>query len=330
MNTAVKKIVKSNEFFMFAIILVMFCIFGLINPAFFSTANLFDLSRSMVETGILALGCQVVMISGGIDLSFMAIGVFAMHTVSKYMGMYWNDAPFILLALMGAAIGLVLGLFNSLFIAKFKLPPFIVTLGTTNIFKGLCLVFIGSRQINVLPASMVEFSKNNIVSLQADHGMANLHVGVLILVVLTVLTSYMMNKTRLGRSIYCVGGSEASAQRVGLNTVAILAFCYAFLGAIAGMTGVMHASYQRMSDPFDMIGGELTVIAAVTIGGPRVGGGYGSTAGTMLGVLLLTMINNSLVMLKIPTFWQQAVTGMIIILGTIMQIYRYKRSLKNA
>jgi simple sugar transport system permease protein len=112
--------------------------------------------------------------------------------------------------------------------------------------------------------------------------------------------------------------------------VAILAFAYAFLGALAGMTGVMHASFQRMSNPFDMIGGELTVIAAVTIGGPRVGGGHGSTSGTLLGVLLLTMINNSLVMLKIPTFWQLAVTGMIIILGTIMQIYRYKRSLKNA
>ena len=83
MNSTVKKIAKSNEFFMFAIILVMFCIFGLVNPAFFSTANLFDLARSMVETGILALGCQVVMISGGIDLSFMAIGVFAMHTVHK-------------------------------------------------------------------------------------------------------------------------------------------------------------------------------------------------------------------------------------------------------
>ena len=330
MNSTMKKIVKSNEFFMFAIILVMFCIFGIINPAFFSVANLFDLSRSMVETGILALGVQVVMISGGIDLSFMAIAVFAMHTVSKYMGMYWNDAPFILLVLMGAVIGLVLGLFNSLFIAKFKLPPFIVTLGTTNIFKGLCLVFIGSRQINNIPASMIDFSKTNLISVQAEQGMANLHIGVLILVVLALLTSYMLNKTRLGRSIYCVGGSEASAQRVGLNTVAILAFCYAFLGAIAGMTGVMHASFQRMSNPFDMIGGELTVIAAVTIGGPRVGGGYGSPAGTMLSVLLLTMINNSRVMLQIPTFWQLAVTGMIIILGTIMQIYRYKRSLKNA
>ena len=328
MNSTMKKIVKSNEFFMFAIILVMFCIFGIINPAFFSVANLFDLSRSMVETGILALGVQVVMISGGIDLSFMAIAVFAMHTVSKYMGMYWNDAPFILLVLMGAVIGLVLGLFNSLFIAKFKLPPFIVTLGTTNIFKGLCLVFIGSRQINNIPASMIDFSKTNLISVQAEQGMANLHIGVLILVVLALLTSYMLNKTRLGRSIYCVGGSESSAERVGFKPFMVLLFVYAFAGAISGMTGVMHASYQRMSNPFDLVGRELNVIAAVVLGGPRVGGGYGNTVGTLLGVLLLTLVENSLVMLKVPTFWQDAVVGVIIIVGTATQIYRYKKSKK--
>ena len=103
---------------------------------------------------------------------------------------------------------------------------------------------------------------------------------------------------------------------------------YAFAGAISGMTGVMHASYQRMSNPFDLVGRELNVIAAVVLGGPRVGGGYGNTVGTLLGVLLLTLVENSLVMLKVPTFWQKAVVGVIIIVGTATQIYRYKKSKK--
>jgi simple sugar transport system permease protein len=132
----------------------------------------------------------------------------------------------------------------------------------------------------------------------------------------------------LGRKIYCVGGNPASSERLGFNNAAVLLFVYAFAGALAGTVGVMHASFQRMSNPFDLVGGELNVIAAVVIGGPRVGGGYGNTVGTMLGVLLITLINNSLVMLKIPTFWQKATIGFIIIAGTAAQLYRYKKNLK--
>ena len=98
------------------------------------------------------------------------------------------------------------------------------------------------------------------------------------------------------------------------------------MGTLAGLSGLLHASFQRMSNPYDMVGNELNVIAAVVIGGPRVGGGYGNTVGTILGVLLITMVNNSLVMLRIPTFWQKAVVGLVIILGTAIQIFRYRAS----
>ena len=314
-----RKIVKSNEFFLFAVIAVMCVIFGLISPSFFTVKNLFDVLKSMVETGILAMGCLVVMISGGIDLSFMAIAVFAMHTVSRLFGLYWNDAPMVLLLLCGMLIGILLGLFNSIFIAKFNLPPFITTLGTSNIIKGFLLAFIGSKQFNKIPAAM-----------PTDEGNANLHVGVIILLAVAAVTSLLLNKTMLGRSIYCVGGSPASSERIGLKNIGILMFVYAFAGAIAGSVGIIHSSFQRMSNPFDLVGGELNVIAAVVLGGPQVGGGYGNVTGTLLGVLLITLINNSLVMLKIPTFWQSAATGLIIILGTVAQMYRYKRSQRAA
>lgn len=321
-----QKIGKSNEFFLFAIIAVMCVVFACINPAFISLANIFDILKSMVETGVLAMGCLVVMISGGLDLSFMAVAVFAMHTICRFFGQYWNGAPILVLFVVGAVIGVLLGMFNSIFIAKFRLPSFIVTLGTSNIIKGVLLAFIGSKQINKIPAAMVAFSKNNLVTVESAEGNANLHVGVLVLVAVVALTSFLLSKTMLGRRIYCIGGNPSSSERVGFNNTATLVFVYAFAGALAGIAGVMHASFQRMSNPFDMVGGELNVIAAVVLGGPRVGGGYGNTVGTMLGVLLITLINNSLVMLKIPTFWQKATIGAIIIIGTIAQIYRYKRS----
>ncbi len=326
---SLKKVVKTNEFFLFAIIVVMCVVFGAINPAFFSLANIFDISRSLVETGIFAMGALVVMISGGIDLSFMAIALFAMHSISRFGGEYFADAPFWLLLVMGLAIGAVLGMMNAVFVGKFKLPAMIITLGTSNIIKGICQAFIGARQLTKIPKSMITFSRFNILSLDTpDGGKANLHFGVLILLAVILLTTFILKKTTLGRSIYCVGGSESSAERVGFKPFLVLLFVYAFAGAISGMGGVMHAAYQRMSNPFDLVGRELNVIAAVVLGGPRVGGGYGNTVGTLLGVLLLTLVENSLVMLKVPTFWQDAVVGIIIIVGTATQIYRYKKSKK--
>jgi simple sugar transport system permease protein len=324
----IREAIKTNEFFLFSIIAVMSVIFAFINPMFFSINNLFDILKSMVEMGILAMGSLMVMISGGIDLSFMAIGVFAMHTVVKYFGEYYNAAPMVLLLVSGAFIGVLLGMFNSVFIAKFKLPSFIVTLGTGNIIKGVLLAFIGSKQINKLPRELINFSKNNLITIATRHGNANLHIAVLLLAAMVLITSLLLSRTLLGRKIYCVGGNPASSERLGFNNAAVLLFVYAFAGALAGTVGVMHASFQRMSNPFDLVGGELNVIAAVVIGGPRVGGGYGNTVGTMLGVLLITLINNSLVMLKIPTFWQKAAIGFIIIAGTAAQLYRYKRNLK--
>lgn len=323
------KIVKTNEFFLFVIIVALCLVFGAINPAFFSLTNIFDISRSLVETGIFAMGSLVVMISGGIDLSFMAIALFAMHSIARFGGTYFPDAPFWALLLIGVVIGALLGMMNAVFVGKFKLPAMIVTLGTSNIIKGFCQSFIGARQLNNIPSSMIAFSRFNILSLEtADGGRANLHFGVLILLAVILVTTFILKKTTLGRSIYCVGGSESSAERVGFNPFLVLLFVYAFAGAISGMGGVIHASYQRMSNPFDLVGRELNVIAAVVLGGPRVGGGFGNTVGTLLGVLLLTLVQNSLVMLKVPTFWQDAVVGIIIIVGTATQIYRYKKRKK--
>lgn len=322
-----KTILQSSEFFLLMVIMVIFVLFGFVNTAFFSLGNLFDIAKSMVETGILAMGCLVVLISGGLDLSFMAVAVFAMHSVSLFFGRHFHEVPLLLLLLCGMLIGAAVGLINSFFIAKLRLPSFIVTLGTSNVISGLCLAFIGSKQYNNIPSSMIDFSRWNIISVEnASGGKSNLHGSVIVLLAVVLLTSFLLRKTMLGRKIYCVGGNPVSSSRIGIQNAWILVFVYCFMGAIAGLTGILHVCFQRMSNPYDLVGNELNVIAAVVIGGPRVGGGYGNTTGTILGVLLITMINNSLVMLRIPTFWQKAVVGMIIIIGTAVQILRYRRN----
>ena len=272
----IKKLLKTNEFFLFMVIVLFCVVFGFINPAFFSLGNWFDILKSMIETGILAMGVLVVLISGGFDMSFMAVAVFAMHLICLYFGKYVNDAPLWFLLLCGMAVGMILGVCNSFFVAKCKLPPFIVTLGTSNIISGLCLAFIGSKQVNNIPAALISFSRWNVISVEnAAGGRANLHGGIIILAVAAVLTTILLSKTMLGRSIYCLGGNPFSCIRVGFQNNKIIVFVYAFMGTLAGLSGLLHASFQRMSNPYDMVGNELNVIAAVVIGGTGVGGGKG-------------------------------------------------------
>ena len=120
----------------------------------------------------------------------------------------------------------------------------------------------------------------------------------------------------LGRGIYAIGGDEASAQRAGFNVPGIKMFIYCFVGALAGVTGIARISMMVYADPTSMLGMELTVIAAVVLGGTRVTGGLGSLTGTMLGVALMTVLANSLILIGIPTYWTRVFTGAVIIVGT--------------
>jgi simple sugar transport system permease protein len=120
----------------------------------------------------------------------------------------------------------------------------------------------------------------------------------------------------LGRSIFAMGGSREAAARIGINVVGLQYFVYGFVGVLSGLAGIIHASLARVANPFDLVGLELSVIAAVVLGGARLSGGYGTITGTLLGVALIVVINNSLIMLGIPSTWQNVVIGLLILLGT--------------
>lgn len=312
-----KNFLNKTEFLVGLTLVVMSLIIGIINPAFFSIANLFDILRSATVIGIFAMGVLIVIISGGVDVSFTAIGIFGLYVTVKLLKNWQFEGSVVVALAIAGAIGLVLGLINGFLISRFRLPTLIVTLGTSALFQGFMLFFIGSDYIRDIPAGMAKFSMANLITItQVDGSKSNLHAGVLILVAAAVIVFILLKYTMLGRGIYALGGSRESAERAGFNIRKIEFTIYGFVGLLSGIAGVTFGSLMRQANPFSIVGTELDVIAAVVLGGASITGGRGSVIGALLGVLLITVMNNSLILLGIPSDWQKAVVGIILIIGT--------------
>jgi simple sugar transport system permease protein len=309
------------------VLVVAMLVIGSINPAFWDASNLFSLLRANVITGILALGVLVVMLSGGIDVSFPAFAIAAMYLTIKGMIALGYDGvvvPFIASTL----IGLCLGLVNALFVHKLRMIPLIVTLGTGTAVRGFLLGAVGASQINIdrMPPSLIAFARTDLLQVPTAGGQhAGLSAMVLIYLALALCVHLLLRHTLVGRSIYALGGGEEAARRLGFSVAATRTVIYALAGALAGFTGLLHGSMIWIANPHDMVGMELDVIAAVVLGGASIFGGRGSVLGTMLGVFTLVMVTNSLIIMHIDTTWQRVVVGLIVIAATAATSWRDRR-----
>jgi len=315
-----------------AVVIVLFCILAAVSdPNFLSVTTLSDLLRASIVLGILAIGAMLVLISGGIDVSFTAVAVSAMYMTTKFALAFWPEMPWYLIFTLSVLLGAGLGAINGLFIAGFGLPTLIVTLGTLSVFRGFLLTFVGSDRISALPPDMREFSRMVIARGTTEGGdFYNLPWSLAALVFVVALTGFILHKTMLGRSIFAIGGSVESARRIGINVRQTQFFVYVYVGALAGLAGILHGSMNRMADPFSLVGLELSVIAAVVLGGARLIGGYGTITGTLLGVALIVLVQNSLIVIGIPSTWQSVTIGLLILLGTGLPAYQAKRAAARA
>ena len=322
------ELLTRNEVLVALIIVVLSAIIWAINPAYLSTANIFRTVRSGIVIGILAMGVMVVLISGGIDVSFMAIAIFSLYSTTKILMWMGYTGPFEVAFLIGGGIGLLLGLFNGFFIAIFRLPTLIVTLGTLSLFRGFMLFFIGSTHISDVPEPMKNYYRAFLLEFTppSGRGMVNLHATVLILVIAAIVCYLLLRYTTLGRGIYAMGGDREAAARAGFNIRRIQFFIYGFAGMIYGVAGVTFGVLQRPVNPFDLVGNELEVLAAVVLGGASIMGGRGGVIGTLLGVLLITIVSNNLVMVGIPSDWQRVMIGALLIIGMAIPAIQAQRS----
>lgn len=307
---------RHPELFTVILIVAVSGVVGSINPNFFEWSTVFDILRSSTVTGLFALGVLIVLAAGGIDVSFTAIAALCMYSITKGVLGFWPQAPFFLILLGGAAIGTLLGAANGYLIHRLKAPSLIVTIGTQYFLRGFLLTFVGTVFFMVIPQSMDGFGRIALLNYTSAGGAtAILPASVLVLAVAAALTWFLLKRTLMGRAIYAMGGSLAIAERLGYNLRVVHIFVFGYVGLLAGVGGIVHASTIRLANPFDLVGTEMDVIAAVVLGGARITGGTGTVTGTLLGVVLVTLINNVLILAGVPSTWQKAVIGAFILLA---------------
>ena len=323
-----KSLLTSTQMILLYVIVVFCLVVGIRQPAFFSPATVITICRAGIFTMCFALCEMVVLISGGIDVSFPAIGCVAM-----YVPMYIiNRVPPIDSALfafgLAILIGLLFGLLNGFLASILRLPPLIATLATSSIASGGVVTLLGTREFTTLPDSLQAIYNTNIITYTAPETGFTYLLNVLFLVpVLACLgVAWMLRYTMLGRGLYAIGGDKNAARVAGFNVRRLQFFAYTFSGVLPGATAMMYTVLMHSSTTSALMGDEMIVIAACVIGGVRITGGHGGVLGVVLGVVLITLVQNNLNMLGIPTSWQTFVVGLIILLGTVITSWQAKRS----
>lgn len=321
----IQRLRGNRELLLALLILALAAIFTVAAPEFLSLSHLFGIGRSAVVIGLMSLGMLLVLITGGIDVSVSATAVASMYIATVALGEIGYEGPFVLGALAACVLGGLFGLVNAILVTALKLPSLIVTLGTLTLFRGGLLAFVGTDRIRELPAQMTEFSRSQLFTVPTDGRPAAFHVSVLVLILIAVGLAAALRWTTWGRSMYAVGDNERAAVRLGVTVTRVRFTAFVLAGVLAGLAGMMSGALNRAADPFTIVGTEMEALAAVVLGGAAVTGGRGSVLGTMLGVLLITTVGASLVLIEIPTDWRQAFVGLFLLLGVGIPALRQRR-----
>lgn len=327
-NNKLKQNLTGTKMILVYIIVVFCLIVGLRQPAFFSPATIINVSRAAIFTMCFALCEMIVILSGGIDVAFPAIGCAAMYIpmyIINRVNHIDNAAYAFFLAIL---IGLIFGLLNAVLVSLLRIPPLIATLATSSIVSGGMVTVLGTREFTTLPKSLQAIYNINIITYTAPGTGLKYVLNVLVLVpiIACILIHIMLKYTMLGRGLYAIGGSENAARVAGFNVRRLQFFAYTFSGVFTGITAMIYNILMHSATTSALMGDEMITIAACVIGGVRITGGYGDVLGTVLGVLLITLVQNNLNMLGIPTSWQTFVVGVVILAGTILTSWQAKRA----
>jgi len=317
------RIKGNSQLTLLVLLVVIWLVFGIVNPQILTLANFFSLSRAAIVPAIFALAEMIMMALGCVDISYaMIASVSAYGTFYLWNRNGWTDGSIVPIFLCAIAIAMLLELINWFFIDRIDLNSFIVTLGVQSLLKGFLLAFVSTAYIYTLPSPIQRFGLSYLGKALSKDGIESvLHSSVIIVAVLYLAMNFIMERTKFGREIYAIGGDVDSARRVGINVSRVRLCSMLLVGVICAIGAVLHDALSRASMPLptDYVGRELNSIAAVVIGTGGSKKAKGIVTGTLLGVLLLQTISTNLVMLGVPSFWQQAVSGIIILAGMIVQ-----------
>ncbi len=281
---------------------------------FVTVKNLFNVLRQISTNLLLACGMTMVIILGGIDLSVGSVialsGVLAAGGVVRY------NLPIVPAMFLGVLIGIIFGLFNGFVISKTTIPPFIVTLATMNIARGLAGVYTGGSPVRVVTKEWQWIGAGYAFGVP---------VPVIIMIIVFIISLLIINRTKMGRYIYAVGGNNLAATYSGINVSKVKFFVYTYSGIMAGIAGIILASRMYSGQPTAGEGAEMDAIAAVVVGGTSMAGGSGKLGGTLIGALIIGILNNGLNLMNVNSFWQTVVKGIVILLAVTIDFFRNRK-----
>jgi ribose/xylose/arabinose/galactoside ABC-type transport system permease subunit len=304
---------------------LMALVLTILQPAYFPTpGNLTNIARQVSVNALLALGQLLVILTAGIDLSVGSVMALSMVVLAL---LSHAGAPS-LLALAGALlVGLIFGVMNGWGLTKLRLPhPFIVTLATLNIARGITFLISNGVPISGLPPVLRFLGGADIPLYETADQRVGLPVSLFVVLALYIAVSIFLRRTRTGRYIYAVGGNAQAASYAGVNVDRVLNTVYILCALLASAAGILLAGRTNSGYPNAGQGAELDAIAAVIIGGASFFGGRGTVLGTLAGVLIMGLLRNGLNLMNVSAFWQMVVIGVVIVLAVYVDVLRRRGS----
>ncbi len=283
-------------------------------PSFLKGENLLNIANQITVVSILAVGMTVVIITGGIDLSVGSLIALAAVVTTLLIrdhagGTQAAPGALVLCSLAGVLLCALVGLFSGVMVASFRIPPFIATLAVMQVANGLAYILAKGQSIYEVPDSFAWLGRGQ--------GWFSIPHAVLLMAMIYLAAHILMSRTTLGRRLYAVGGNAEAARLSGVSVGAVLLFAYTFCGALAGLGGVLLASQLKSGSPAYGASYELYVIAAVVVGGASLSGGEGKIFGTLIGALIIAVIQNGMNLTGVESYTQKVVLGAVI-LGAVL------------
>lgn len=317
----------------FIVLVILVILFSVLSPNFLALTTMTMIAKHVALYGILAIGMTYVIITGGIDLSVgSVVGLAGMIaggliqeglTVGGYTAYFSVPSIVVIVLLMGALIGWV----NGMIITKLKVAPFIATLGTMYICRGLANIRSGGLTFS----SIAGFEGLGNTGFKAIGGsVGSIPVGAILFIVLTVVTAILLRKTTFGWHVYAVGGNERAARMSGIKTDRNKIYVYMLSGVCAALVGMINTAQLMAAHPASGDGWEMNAIAASVLGGTSMAGGIGTIGGTFVGAFVIGVLNDGMSMCNVTEFWQKVIKGGVIILAVVIDQYQRNLQAKMA
>ncbi len=313
---ALGRFARTHEGRLLAVCVVLFVFLSLATRNFLSVQNWLDLLTSYAFTGMLAAGLVVVLVAGGLDISFTAVASIAQYLAVSAVGRF--DLGWAGLLAIALATGLGLGVLNALLVSWLRIASIIVTIAMLNVYYGVLMFVSGGSSINTLPDWYLD-GLSYVIGSDSHGNPYILNMQIMGLVLSFVLSWALLNRSTIGRQLRAFGGNPEAAKRVGFSALRLNLVAYGYMGLMAGLASIVEAQVSGSVVPNMLVGRELDVLAAVVLGGASLLGGVGTVSGTILGLALLAMVHNGLILLGVSSFWIDCVTGLVF-LGAVSTI----------